>query len=84
MLLFRRQINSREVANKMKSRKESKTLTVKWKLVNEVAGSAERRVKKETGEKRNCREAQGQECYEAAVCVSFLVFVSSCVTVKVH
>lgn len=70
MLLFRRQINSREVANKMKSRKESKTLTVKWKLVNEVAGSAERRVKKETA--------------EAAVCVSFLVFVSSCVTVKVH
>lgn len=54
----------------MKSRKESKTLTVKWKLVNEVAGSAERRVKKETA--------------EAAVCVSFLVFVSSCVTVKVH
>lgn len=46
MLLFRRQINSREVANKMKSRKESKTLTVKWKLVNEVAGSAESRLVK--------------------------------------
>lgn len=75
MLLFRRQINSREVANKMKSRKESKTLTVKWKLVNEVAGSAERRVKKETAEKHRGKSAMRQLCVSVFLYLCRLVLL---------